>query len=382
MFLSCLLYALATGVGMKAQEPEAPTPATETQGPRAEVLQRALVDADIDSREIRAAANQVMRSDSKQRKEFMAKLRSIAGAAHGCAAPPRAEWPDEARALMVEVAVGSDEQRTAAIARLGALGNVGDTALAQLHERSTSILHRCVVTVIRGKLATNAIFAGQFDELRDFQPEVDALLLEWATEPPKDAPAPRHFRPACLRALRDVMPADHATDAVRVQLKKVAEQARNEDDQTLFVTAICSLHQFGDPAPFDRFEASIAKNAASEDPKVKLQAGNTLAELRYQLRDYAGAAKHFGNVVTLLETTNHPPESLVSVCYNTACTLALAGKIDEAFPYLEKAFEYGARSQQLSKSLVDEDHDTNNLRSDPRFQELMKRYFSGTAQRR
>ena len=61
--------------------------------------------------------------------------------------------------------------------------------------------------------------------------------------------------------------------------------------------------------------------------------------------------------------------------YNCACSLALGGKTDEAFEYLEKALANGAASgYRLSDQLLQTDMDIRSLRSDKRFAELLAKY--------
>ena len=54
--------------------------------------------------------------------------------------------------------------------------------------------------------------------------------------------------------------------------------------------------------------------------------------------------------------------------YNVACAQARAGKLDEALDALEKALEMGFEDSELLRN----DPDLENLRGDPRFQDLLK----------
>ncbi len=368
---------LALSVALAAQQPVTP-PATG--GQESEVLRRAFVDATADRSLIYAAANHVQKSDAEGRARFMATLHAIAVAAakldeSASAGDKPTEIADEVRSLMTDVVVGPAPPREAALAKLSAQPETGGPAIAQLQARGTTILQRCLQSYVRAKMTTNALYAGQFDELKDFMPEAGETLLAWAKTPPKEASPPGSFRAACLRALRDVEPADKATDELRRDLRTIAQQAQRANDDSLFLTAVCALHQFGDASLFDKLEKSIEEQANTEDPQQKLTATSTLADLYYQLRRFDAAATYFQAVVELQEKAGQPPEAIASTSYNTSCSLALAGKPDEAFTFLEKALQYGSKSRQLSKAMLDEDHDTNSLRSDPRFAKLMEQYF-------
>jgi len=60
-----------------------------------------------------------------------------------------------------------------------------------------------------------------------------------------------------------------------------------------------------------------------------------------------------------------------SVWYNLACSFSLCGKPSEAAAALEKAFELGFDDMELIAS----DSDLDNLRNEPVFKNLMKKYF-------
>jgi tetratricopeptide (TPR) repeat protein len=361
-----------------AQEPvKPPAPATDTPAP-SEPLRRAFVDASVDRMTLHQAASQILKGDNETRARFMTQLHAIAAAATKSEPPPsdpKVEFPEPVRSLMVEAAIGDPAACTAALAQLAERTDGGPAAIARLHDRGRAILQRCLLSHLRTKMATNAIYAGQYGELRVFQPEAGELLLGWAREAPKDVATPALFQAACLRAVRDILPADQATDPLRRDLRAIAQQAERANDESLFLTAACALHQFGDPSLFDQIKTSVAEQLRTEDTAQKIAATNTLADLHYQLREYDVAAAHFQAVVQLLEQAGRGTDTIATVSYNTACSLALAGKIDDAFVYLEKALQAGARSRQLSKALLDEDHDTISLKADPRFAKLMEQHF-------
>jgi len=400
----CLVLTLDTM--LFAQQPAvAPSPPA---APPASALQRAFVEADGSRVVISAAADQLIKEGAANRAKFVATVGAIAAVAPkpakvdpvakvdpalkpepgakpepapaaGASATPAAtkpvEIPDETRRLMATVVTGGAEESKAALARLAEDPQAGAAALQRLDERGKAILARTVVTLMRRKMETNAFFAGQYAELRDFEPEAGALLLRWVKEPPRDAPSPAMFPVACVRALRDVVPAEQATEAIRGALREVIGKAQKARDQQLFLAAACALHQFGDPSVFDKVKTEVEKQAAAEDAAQKTEATNTLADLHYQLRKYDDAANYYKAAVDLVEKSGQQPQGLSTMIYNTACSLALAKRNDEAFVYLEKALQLGAKGAGLSKVMIDADHDMDNLRTDERFAKLMAQFF-------
>ena len=379
--LLVVLCAAAT-----AQEPVTPAPATDTKPVTAtEPLRRAFVDASADRTTIHSAANHVNKSGAEGRARFMAVLHAIAAVAPKPAdnqpapapgAPKPIEFEEDVRRLMGDVAIGTPEQCQAALDKLVALPETGKPAIARLSERGNAILQRCILSFVRAKVATNAVYAGQYDDLRDYEPESRDILLGWAKAAPKEAASTATFRSACVRALRDVVSAEEVTDALRGDVRTIIASARQGGDESLFVTAACALHQFGDPSCFDAIKAEIDKQLAGENEDQKLSATSTLADLYYQLRKYEDAATQFAAVVAMLEKAGRPPESMTTVSYNAACSLALAGKTDDAFVYLEKALQYGAQGRQLGKAMLDEDRDISSLRADPRYKKLVDQHFT------
>lgn len=351
---------------------------------RTEALRRAFVEPDGDRKFVlAAAANLVHRGESAGRAQFVATLRGIRAVAptgtvtdaDGAAAAKPVVFAEPIAALMTEVVAGSPEASAAALAKLAADGANGPAALARLEERGAMVLARCIAGHLQDKLATNAIYAGQFEELRDYMPEAAPLLLDWAAKPPKDAPTSSEYRSACLRALRDVLPADQGTDAIRKDLRALLAKAQAAAEESLFLTAACALHQYGDTAPFDRIKASVEKNAADEQSPQRLSALNTLAELHYQLGQFAATAGYYKSLLEASVQAGLPVERITTLTYNLACSLALAGKTDEAFEHLDKALAMAAKGRLLSRAMIDEDHDMNSLRADPRFQALVRKYF-------
>ena len=407
---SCSILLLS--LTLAAQEGTAPAPAAPpaTQAPAAkgDELRKAFVDADGGRRTaIAAAADKVLAADKAGRSQFMATLRAIAAVAPPPAPvatptpapsagtgttpapdagtgskpaptpPPKPmEFADDIKKLMAD-AIGADAKaQKDGLDRLVADKDVGTKALTQLNERGRAVLARCVSAFLRKKIDSNAIFAGQYAELRDFHPEVTDLLLRWAKEAPREVANPETFRTACLRALRDTLSAEQANDRVRADLKEIVGKAQQGRNQDFFVTAVCALQQYGDSSLFDKMKEGVQKQAETGTDEQKAQATNMLAELHYQARKYEDAANYYKAFVAIMEKSPEPAQGMPTFVYNTACSLALADKKDEAMQYLEKALEISAKSDRpLTKVLIDTDHDIESLRQDPRFTALYEKHF-------
>ncbi len=374
LFLSPFLTFVACTAAALAQQSEA--------------VRKAFVDADAPRSVITAAAEQVLAADAVGRARFVATLRAIAAAAPKAEAAPPAKEPvpagkdasppakapefaDAVREAMAAAIADDGEAAKAALARLAP----EPAALQRLDERGKAILSRCLVLTVRKKAETNAVFAGQYAEIADFGPEAADLLLKWTVTPPRDVARADEFRVACLRAVRDVLPVERATDATRATLREIAGKAQSSGNQNLFITAACAMHQFGDPVLFDGVKERLEKGASSETATERYMATNTLADLHYQLRNYEEAVKWFKAAVEVGESVPEAQQGQATTIYNTACSLVLSKRNDEALQYLEKALQTGAKTRPLGKAMIDADHDMNGLRGDPRFAELMERYF-------
>lgn len=352
-------------------------------------LQRAFVDGDGGRRlVVAAAADAVLAADPQAQAAFVATLRAIAAVAPARQPAPEGNMPaakatefTDAQRQLMTAAIGSDPAaRKTALASLAADATMGAQALQQLDERGKAILARAVSTFVRKQQETNAIYAGQYARLRAFHPEGTDLLLRWAREAPREAPNPEAFRIASLRALRDVLPADQATDALRGELRDLAAKAQAAHREEFFLETVCALRQFGDSAPFDGIRKGLLQQRDAADPEQRLAVVQTLANLHYAARLYAEAAGYYQAAVAALEAKPGPIPGLPTLLYNTACNLALAGQIDEAFAFLGRAVDASiAAKQPLAKALLDTDHDIDRLRPDPRFQAICERLYGKPA---
>ncbi|MFH1421262.1 MAG: hypothetical protein ABIH42_00880 [Planctomycetota bacterium] len=89
---------------------------------------------------------------------------------------------------------------------------------------------------------------------------------------------------------------------------------------------------------------------------------NYLVALSYlQIKNYVFSITHYK---TCLE---QKPED-IGTHYNIACAYSLQGNIDDAFAHLSLAIKYGYNDANH----IEEDSDLNNIKSDPRFNELLQ----------
>lgn len=398
--LSIALLSLVTSGLLVSQQPGTTPTAPPAKG---DELRRAFVDADGGRRiAIVAAADAMLQGGPDARAKFLGLLRAVvavapapaptppagagsqpaAGGTGTAGAPPAAEkpadLPEATRAAMSALVTGPVAEAPAALAKLAEDKEHGAAALTRLAERGRLIFARGVNTIVRKKIETNALFAGQYSDLADLKPEVVELLLGWVKEPPRDVTRTDNFQAACVRALRDLVPAAEATEGMRKGLQAALAKSQHGGGQ-LFIAIACALHQFGVTEPFDQIKAQAQKGAAAEKDEEKGGALQMLADLHYQLRQYDVAAGYYQNYLALAEKMPKPPQNLATTIYNTACCLSLAQKLDEGFAMLEKALQTskatGAGPEGVTKGMIDSDHDMNNLRADPRFQKLMDQYF-------
>lgn len=387
--LTLLLPFAISIASLPAQDPGTGTPApARTENRKGDELRRAMVDADGHRRvAISAAAETIVTRNAEGRGKFLLTLRAIAAAAPkpepqaepaaGTPAPKPVEFADDIKALMANAVAEPGAAADAAIARL--VADKQTDALRRLHDRGQTILARALTTIIRRKIETNALFAGQYEELRDFLPEVAPMLLAWAAEAPKDVSNPDNFRATCVRALRDIVPAERGTDDLKKSLAALLETAQKGRNEGLLLAAVCALHQYGEPRPFDAIKGNVEKALSSDQAEQRANALNTLADLHYQLRDYEHALTHYRSLLQAIETAKLPAQNLPTLLYNAACCASLAKKPDDAFALLDQAMTAGAKDRSITKTMIDTDHDIDSLRADPRFSALIEKHFAGKA---
>jgi hypothetical protein len=287
------------------------------------------------------------------------------------------DFPADLKDLMSKTVTGSAADSEAALDSLKKKGDQAVPALRRLDERSLAVLSRLVSRFVSTQIATNALFAGQYDDLKVYGPDAVVLLARWTVEPPREAAegSAESFKSACVRAIRDLVPAAEGNDRLRQHLKSVVGRAQQSNNEDLMFQAAAALKQYGDSTIFDELKKNVETATKSDDPKRKFAGWKALSELYYNARLYDDACGAYMQQIAAAEALKLPAQQMSSIQYNACCAHALAKKIDEAFALLEKALQGGA----TSKVTIDNDHDLTALRADPRFDALMQKHFGAKA---
>ncbi|MFO1078086.1 MAG: hypothetical protein U1E73_10240 [Planctomycetota bacterium] len=231
-----------------------------------------------------------------------------------------------------------------------------------------------LIKFLDAQLATNAVYSGQYGDLGKLGWDVKPLLRTWMVKAPAEAiaDAPR-FREACLNALRDCV--EKASDDLVAELEALAA-AHGTPDQVAN-TAKFALAQFGKTAHVDEMIATATKDTTSTDTQTKVEAWNRLADVYYNIRRYADAAKAHGEVIAAIVAVNPTFQGLPATYYNCACSYAMAGNKKAALENLTKGLQVGKKvHRQLGIAMIESDMDLRSLRSEPEFAALMKEYFA------
>jgi hypothetical protein len=379
--LSVLLLLTIVAPPSRAQQPPAADAAGKTAPSRKVAADLATALAQGDSKSLMTAVGSVHEAGADGRAQLQAMALRIAPLAKAApaAAPADAKamaepLGDDDRALVEALVGGEPAAAEAAAAKLQA-GAATNAATAQrLGRRAEALLTGYVVRVFREQEETRAQFAGQYNALRDLGPLGLQLLSGWLEKPPAQMRADL-VKTYSIRALRDVV-GGKPDAALMGVLTKVAKSP--VESQGVSREAVFALAQFGDRSLVDPQIKSLEERAASEDPAKSAVALGELADVHYQLRDFASAAAMHKRHVAILEaneTVAAATRNLPTLYYNACCSMALAGQIDDAFAHLDKAIAVGVRTgQPLTKRLLEVDMDIAALRQDPRFAEVMQKF--------
>lgn len=382
----------------RAQNQDPAPPVAGAPAAKPDALRFALVEPDGHRRpKITDAVRLVTDGGAEGLKSFVALRRRIAKnapapeskpaaasqPAAGAPAPAEAkpvDFPQPIKDLMNTATTGAEDASTAALDGLAKAGDDGTAALRRLDERSLAILSRMVSRFMTAQIGTNTLYAGQYEELKNYGPDAANLLARWTIEPPREAEGSvESFKGACVRALRDVIPADRANDALRGLLREVAQRAAKAGNEDLLYHAASALRQFGDAEIFDAVKKNATDLAKGDDAMKKFAGWKALSELYYNARDYGEACAAYKEQVAAAEAAKVPTNNMATVFYNACCTHSLAGKLDEAAAYLDKALTIGAKSGATPKAMLEADRDITALRADPRYAELVQKHFGGAA---
>ena len=232
---------------------------------------------------------------------------------------------------------------------------------------------KALAAFVDAQLATGAIFAGQYAALAELGWDPVPMLRMWLTEAPKDVAAtPVMFREACIHALRDVV--TEPSEALIEQLEKLAGDFLSPERLTS--RAKYALYQFGKTEHVDKMLAAAKQQTEGAEVNTRLRGWTQLADIHYNVRDYAAAAAAHAKVIEIVEGLDPTWAGLPSSYYNCACSYALSGNKDEAMKRLARALELGKElDSPLEVSLLQSDMDIRSLRGEPAFAKLMKDYF-------
>jgi hypothetical protein len=239
-------------------------------------------------------------------------------------------------------------------------------------------LDAALVRYFRAQLATKTIFAGQHDRLAPCRDAVLPTLLRWAVEAPDSLlDSEELLRQAVVAALRDLL-GKEAPDAVRDALRAIAKDSF--ESQGMRLCAMFALAQFGDRARLDPLIAQLKKATHAEKPALRADALRQLADVYYNLREFAASSATYDELLAMEESGAIDLDatfgSAPSFYYNAACSASLGGDLDVAFHRLGQALARGAESgDQLANTMLRQDGDIARLREDPRFAELMTKYY-------
>ncbi len=287
--------------------------------------------------------------------------------------PKAATQPlDDATAALVAGLVSDDAEKAdaAVVALKEAAGSASDQ-VRRLVGRCQAVLGSYVLRVFRDHAQSNAIFAGQYTPLRELGPAGLRLVSGWMVTPPMRS-ATAALRAQCIRALRDMVEGQ-PDEALAASLRGVAGKAT--EDREVRREAMYALAQFGDRTFVDPEQKRLEAQLEGENVAAKGAALAGLADMHYQLRDYARAVEAYEQHIALIEAGTLPRSSVASMptlYYNACCSMALGGMTDKAFTFLEKAIAEGRKGQPLGRRLLEVDMDIDTLRKDPRFAKVME----------
>lgn len=231
---------------------------------------------------------------------------------------------------------------------------------------------------VDAKVATQAVFSGQYAELAQLGWDARPLLCGWLNKAPGGIKAERvSFQVACINALRDCV--DKPSDELLADLQKLATGAGVPEQVAL--NAKFALSQFGKPELVDQMLQAALKDTSDTDIGKRVGSWNQLAEIYYNTRRYADAAKAYGQAIRAIESVRPDFPGLPGSYYNCACSYALSGDKEQALKQLTKAIELGKKVRQpIARTMVESDMDLRSLRGTPEFEKLMKEHF-GTGEK-
>lgn len=164
------------------------------------------------------------------------------------------------------------------------------------------------------------------------------------------------------------------------KLKELQEDLFLEDEIKNDITF--ALYTLGETEKIDAFIEQlrqtinhVAQNPPPPEEATPEQVKQQIFIWLMQLKDLTYRVKKYEITCKAYESLNKiRPEN--TEWYNWACTLSLAGRLDEAIEKLNKAYEL-KQFINLTAEDVERDGDLKNVREHPGFQELLKKLREG-----
>lgn len=293
--------------------------------------------------------------------------------------------PPHAAAIRAWLASGDDpellDEAVAAVLAGGepacrTLGRIVTTLTTEHPRRAAAelLLRDIALGYLESVSESDLRFAGQFAPLAPLQPWVGRIYLQLVISTPDWFP--EDLRTSVVPALRDLFPKGPGDDA-QEQLHAIATDTEIQPAALRHALA-CAFAQWGNRTLIAPRLAELREGAGDRTSVDELYFVRALAELRYELREYEGAADEWTAYLRGAEDAGAVPRPIEY--YNAACALALAGRVDDSLGALERC---AARlraadldeSQRLERSLFDEDPELALVRPLPRFRALVESAF-------
>jgi tetratricopeptide (TPR) repeat protein len=367
-----LLWLLVAGPAAAQQEPAPAAAAVDG-------IVAALAAGD--SKAIPKLAGELARGSNASRAalgRLLERLQPVAAAlpvpAAGSTESPALAAPldDKTRQLLADLAGADAAGAERARDLLAAAAANGDVEVRKLAGRADDLFTGCILSWFQAQQDSRARFACQHAPLADYGAPLLRRLQAWLIEPPMGVPA-EAVKVLSIRALRDCVHGRPDPELL-AQLRKLA--ANQVESRVVIKEAGFALAQFGDRSVLEERLRELEARAQAKDELVRGRALYELADLHNNIRDFAQAADLHQRHLALLEASEPLRKStrtLPTMYYNACCSLALAGRIDEAFTRLDQAVDLGLQGDALPRSLLEADTDIAVLRQDPRFAKVLAR---------
>ncbi|MBK8980542.1 MAG: hypothetical protein IPM29_31960 [Planctomycetes bacterium] len=274
------------------------------------------------------------------------------------------------RAVGAVVAAGEPGLRLVA----GALAELRPESPRERRAAIDTLVSNAILKILDERSSSGMVFAGQYDDLRVLQPASGRFLTMLVLDTPDWFPD--DLRALVVPALRDVYPGSPGDGA----LARFAEIVEDEDfeAQALREALTYALAQWGRRSYVQARIDELTSHAGEGRNGDELHFVRLLAFLHYQLRDYATAAatwERFLNGCRAIEQRASPADE-----YNAACSLALAGRTDDALAAIERCAAGIAAGQDdspqpLSRTMFDTDPDLRAIRPHERFAAAVRTAF-------